>query len=84
MNDSEDQKSLNNLITSIGCGAIAIIFILCLFCLFGCQYLPQVAQDLEEIETNDVIELKVSKEAIQKETDLQIGITIKNKDQSKL
>lgn len=58
-----------------------LLFILPL--LVGCQSLPQVADDIENIETNSAIRLEVSKETFRKETDLNITINVQNKDQPK-
>jgi hypothetical protein len=47
----------------------------------GCQYLPQVAQDIEELATDTAIKIEVSRETFQKETDLSITIKVQNKDE---
>lgn len=47
----------------------------------GCQYLPQVAQDIESIATDTAIKVEISKETFQKETDLEISINVQNKDE---
>ena len=47
----------------------------------GCQYLPQVAQDIEDIATDTAIKIEISRETFQKETDLQINVNVQNKDQ---
>lgn len=50
----------------------------------ACQYLPQLAKDIEEVETDTAIRLEVSREMFQKkETDFQINITVQNKDEFK-
>ena len=50
--------------------------------LSACQYLPQVAQDIEDIATDTAIKIEVSKETFKKETDLQINVNVQNKDES--
>lgn len=55
-------------------------FILILF-LTSCQYLPEVAKEVESIETDNAIRIEVSRETFLKETDLQININVQNKDQ---
>jgi hypothetical protein len=47
----------------------------------GCQYLPQVAQDIENIATDTAIRVEVSRETFLKETDLEININVQNKDE---
>lgn len=47
----------------------------------SCQYLPDVAKDLETIETDNAIRVEISRETFLKETDLEININVQNKDQ---
>ncbi len=56
-------------------------FLLLLPFMVACQYLPQVAQDIEDIATDTAIKIEVSKETFQKETDLEISINVQNKDE---
>ncbi len=49
----------------------------------SCQYLPQLAQDIEQIATDTAIKVEVSRETFQKETDLAITINVQNKDEQK-
>jgi len=42
--------------------------------------LPQLAQSLEDIETDTAIMVEVDKEAMQKETDLHILVDVVNKE----
>lgn len=51
--------------------------------LTACQFLPEVAQDLESVATDTAIKIEVSRETFQKETDLQININVQNKDEPK-
>lgn len=51
--------------------------------LVGCQYLPQLAKDIEDIATDTAIRIEVSRETFQKETDLQINVNVQNKDEPK-
>jgi hypothetical protein len=51
--------------------------------LASCQYLPQLAQDIEQIATDTAIKVEVSRETFQKETDLAITINVQNKDDEK-
>lgn len=46
----------------------------------GCQFLPEVAKDIEGIATDTAIKIEVSKETFLKETDLDISINVQNKD----
>ena len=49
----------------------------------SCQYLPEMAKNLESIETDTAIKVEVSRETFMKETDLDISINVKNKDEKK-
>jgi hypothetical protein len=49
--------------------------------LTGCQYLPDIAKNIESIETDTAIRVEVSRETFLKETDLDININVKNKDE---
>jgi len=51
--------------------------------LTSCQYLPQIAKDVEDIATDTAIKIEISRETFQKETDLQIQINVQNKDEPK-
>jgi len=46
----------------------------------SCQYIPDMAKDIESIETDTAIRLEVSRDTFQKETDLDISINVQNKD----
>jgi hypothetical protein len=54
--------------------------LLLLILLGGCQFIPEMAKDLESIETDTAIRIEVSRETFQKETDLQINVNVQNKD----
>jgi hypothetical protein len=58
-------------------------FFLCLN-LVGCSALMPVADELEKIVDDNAVKVEVSRETIQKETDLTISIQIVNKDKPKL
>lgn len=49
-----------------------------LLLLTSCQTLPQLYQAAEDIADDGAIKIEVSKEAIQKNTDLLISIDLKN------
>lgn len=51
--------------------------------LTSCQYIPDMAKDLESIETDTAIRVEVSRETFLKETDLEININVQNKDKPK-
>jgi hypothetical protein len=48
--------------------------------LSSCQYVPDMAKDIESIETDTAIRIEVSRETLQKDTDLDISINVHNKD----
>jgi len=48
----------------------------------SCSALPQLAQTMDDIETDNAIRIEVQKESLQKSTDLQIQISVTNKDKS--
>lgn len=79
--DEQDQKSLNTFVSFIGLSLLAIITVVFLFCLCGCQYLPNVADDITEIANNDAITIKCDKDCFQRETDVTVSVQIKNKEQ---
>jgi len=54
--------------------------LLLLILLGGCQFIPEMAKDVESIETDTAIRIEVSRETFQKETDLQINVNVQNKD----
>ena len=58
-----------------------LIFVLYSVLLTSCQSLPQIFQATEEIATDEAIGISVSRETFQKETDLNISVEVKNKDQ---
>ncbi len=49
--------------------------------LTSCQYIPEMAEDIESIENDTAIRVEVSRETIQKQTDLGIIINVQNKDE---
>ena len=53
---------------------------LLLFFIFltGCGTLPQLYQAAEDIEDDGAVKIMISREAIQKQTDLNVSIEVKN------
>ncbi len=49
--------------------------------LSSCQYVPDMAKGIEDIETDTAIRIEVSRETLQKDTDLDISINVRNKDE---
>lgn len=48
--------------------------------LSGCQSLPQLFTAAEEIADDTAIKTEISREALQKDTDVEITIKVSNKD----
>lgn len=46
--------------------------------LTGCSSMPQFFSAVQEIETDDAIKISVSREALQKQTDLTVMVDVKN------
>jgi hypothetical protein len=59
------------------------ILLLLLMFLSACQYIPDMAKDIESMETDTAIRVEISRETFQKETDLEININVQNKDEVK-
>jgi len=55
-------------------------FIFILLFMSSCQFIPDLAKDIQSIETDTAIKIEVSRETFQKETDLQINVNVQNKD----
>lgn len=55
----------------------------CVLFLTSCQTLPQLYQAAEDIADDTAIKVEVSRETFQKETDLNIQVNVKNKDEPK-
>ncbi len=49
--------------------------------LMSCQYIPDVSKDIDDIATDTAIKVEISRETFLKETDLEISINVKNKDE---
>jgi len=58
---------------------LAIFSLSVLFC--SCNSWPQFFQAAEEIATDTAIKVEISKETIQKETDLELSINVTNNEQ---
>lgn len=52
--------------------------------LLSCQYTPELAKAVEDIETDTAIKIEVSRETVQKDTDVSICIDILNKNAKQL
>jgi hypothetical protein len=59
------------------------ISIALMFAINSCQYLPELAKDVESIATDTAIRVEISRETFLKETDLEININVQNKDEPK-
>lgn len=58
---------------------IKVFFITFIFA--GCQSLPQMFTSLENIADDTAIKCEISKEAIQKDKEININVTIKNENE---
>lgn len=78
----QEQTNLNRLLAGMGGMILLIILILSLFfCCISCQYLPHFMDDVEKIADNDAVTIKCDKDCFNpRGTDLDISISIKNKD----
>jgi hypothetical protein len=47
----------------------------------SCQYIPDMAKDIESVETDMAIRVEISRETFKKETNLEININVQNKDE---
>ncbi len=56
------------------------IFIAMSLLLTSCQSLPQLFQTADDVFTDDCVTIKVDRDAFQKDTDVDINVSIKNKD----
>lgn len=48
--------------------------------LTGCQFLPEIGKDIEDIATSTAIKIEISRDVFKKETDFQIIINVQKKD----
>lgn len=55
-----------------------ILYIFCVLLMTSCQTLPQLYQAAESIADDDAIQVKISKESIQKNTDVNVTVEVKN------
>lgn len=55
-----------------------IKILLILFLFISCGSLPKLYQTAEDIANDEAVEIVISREAIQKQTDITISIDIKN------
>lgn len=55
-----------------------ILLICFLFTFYSCGTLPKLYQAAEDIADDDAINIMISREAIQKKTDINISLEIKN------
>jgi hypothetical protein len=63
------KKSINNLLWA---------FIPCIF--YGCQGISGLFSSVEKIADDTAIKTEISKEALQRDTDLEVTIKVLNKD----
>ena len=49
-----------------------------IFFVTACNTLPQLYQSAEDIATDEAIQISVSREAISKQTDVNVSIEVKN------
>ena len=63
-----------HLFSLLACFTLTIVFF------SSCNTLPQLYQAAEDIEDDDAIHITVSRDAMQKETDIDIAVNVRNKD----
>ena len=59
---------------------VFLVFLFFLLFLSSCQYIPDMAKDIDDIATDTAIKIEVSRETFQKDTDLDISVQVNNKD----
>lgn len=55
-----------------------MLYLLLMSLVTSCNALPQLYQAAEDIATDEAIEINVSREALQKETNLSINVDVTN------
>ncbi len=78
--DPEFIKIRNILMKFIAFISLTILLGVCGIYLTSCQALPQLFQSAEDIANDDIIEITISKGLLQKETDLQVIVDMRNKE----
>ena len=76
-----DNDKIGQQVLLVGSIISVITVVAIILCFTSCQYLPQLANDATEVADDTAIKTEISKEAIQKDTDLSVYIIIKNKDE---
>ena len=46
----------------------------------SCQYIPDMAKDIESIATDTAIKIELSREALTDKTNIQLNLDVKNKE----
>lgn len=58
-------------------------YIIPLAFLTACSMMPEFAKTVEDIADDTAVKVVITKEAVQKETDVAISVSVQNKDQPK-
>lgn len=53
----------------------ALTFVVC-----GCNYVPEMAKTIDDIETQQAVNFTIDREVFQKETDIHLTLDVLNKD----
>ena len=81
-NDQEESRFVKIFFTFV----LVLILSICTFGLLflsSCQYIPDLAKDVDDIATDTAIKIEVSRETFLKDTDLDISVQVNNKDKVK-
>jgi hypothetical protein len=55
-----------------------LVYVPFLWIMIACNTLPQLYQAAEDIADDNAVEVKISREAIQKQTDVDVVVNVKN------
>lgn len=77
-----EEIRIRTVLFSISIFIIIVVAVFGLLLLTGCQYIPQVADDIEKIADNDAIYISCDKDCFQKDTDVEVSVKVTNKDRT--
>lgn len=78
--ENKDEIRFKKLLSFFSIIIIFFVISIGLFFITSCQYIPQVADDLEKVLDNDAITIKCDKDCFQKQTDVEVSVKVTNKD----
>ena len=80
--DQDEEEILKKMMALYSLLMFVVLLFFILISVTSCQYIPELAKAVDDIETDDAITIQIDRDAFKKDTDVFIDVKVINKDRT--